>query len=282
MPLWLPAVAGLIAINVVLLVGLFVAPAFGRRALWRGRRRRHLRSASVSAAIAGTAFGRSGAREDNPSRVLLEAMEARDLAALVKAMRHSSPTMRFAAAQRAGLLASAEDAPLLCRALMEIDRPTRRVLLASLSLRDLPAGHEVRATASRPGPARVAALRLLGSTSGHQARRVLASALRDPEAATRRVAAAALAASARTGFPRPLEPDIVDAVLRVFEAGPAEPAWPDALDALTYSLDARVPGALLQQIPSSAAPERDRLVEAGAIATRIATSAGGRRRPEGA
>jgi len=45
------------------------------------------------------------------------------------------------------------------------------------------------------------------------------------------------------------------------------------IDALTYSLDPRVPAALLRQIPSSRDSMRERLVESAALFAHLVTSA---------
>jgi hypothetical protein len=128
-------------------------------------------------------------------------------------------------------------------------------------------------TASVPGAVeRVAAIRLLGTHSDPESRRVLATLLGDPDPAIKREAAAAAAASARAGYPRPLDAGIVDELLRLLAEETVHAVVVEAIDALAYSLDARVPVALLRQIPSSRGSLRERLIESGALFAHLVQS----------
>ena len=170
----------------------------------------------------------------------------------------------------------------LCALLTRLDRQARNVLMASLDRRDVPARAEVLAMAvDRRADDRIAAVRLLGTTCDPQARRVLTMLLGDPDPLVRRVSAGAAAWSARVGYPQPLEATLVDRLLHALEHEPVEAVTAQVIDALTYSLDPRVPAALLRQIPSSRDAMRERLVESAALFTHLVQSAERRQVKEG-
>jgi HEAT repeat protein len=173
--------------------------------------------------------------------------------------------------------------PDLCALLTRLDRQARNVLLASLDRRDVPARAEVLAMAvDRRADDRIAAVRLLGTTCDPQARRVLTMLLGDPDPVVRRVSAAAAAWSARVGYPQPLDATLVDRLLHALEHEQIEAVTAQIIDALTYSLDPRVPAALLRQIPSSRDALRERLVESAALFAHLVQSAERRQVKEGA
>jgi len=128
---------------------------------------------------------------------------------------------------------------------------------------------------------RIAAVRLLGTTCDPQARRVLTMLLGDPDPLVRRVSAGAAAWSARVGYPQPLEVTLVDRLLHALEHEQVEAVTAQVIDALTYSLDPRVPAALLRQIPSSRDAMRERLVESAALFAHLVQSAERRQVKEG-
>jgi hypothetical protein len=128
-------------------------------------------------------------------------------------------------------------------------------------------------TAMDPGAAeRAAAIRLLGTHSDSESRSALAELLRDRDPAIAREAAAAAAASARAGYPRPLDAGVVDELLRVLDEELVRAVVVEAIDALAYSLDPRVPAALLRRIPSSRGSLRERLIESGALFAHLVQS----------
>jgi HEAT repeats len=170
----------------------------------------------------------------------------------------------------------------LCALLTRLDRQARNVLLASLDRRDVPAREEVLAMAvDRRADDRVAAVRLLGTTCDPQARRVLTMLLSDPDPLVRRVSAGAAAWSARVGYPHPLDATLVDRLLHALEHEQVEAVTAQVIDVLTYSLDPRVPAALLRQIPSSRDAMRERLVESAALFAHLVQSAERRQLKEG-
>src|SRR5262245_40864612 len=61
-------------------------------------------------------------------------------------------------------------------------------------------------------------------------RALISKLLRDQDPEIRREAAAAAAASARAGYPRPLDADIVDALLRVLAEEPVHAVLVEAID----------------------------------------------------
>ena len=170
----------------------------------------------------------------------------------------------------------------LCALLTRLDRQARNVLMASLDRRDVPARAEVLTMAvDRRADDRIAAVRLLGTTCDPQARLLLTRLLGDPDPLVRRVSAGAAAWSARVGYPQPLEATLVDRLLHALEHEPVEAVTAQVIDALTYSLDPRVPAALLRQIPSSRDAMRERLVESAALFAHLVQSAKRRQLKEG-
>jgi hypothetical protein len=154
----------------------------------------------------------------------------------------------------------------LCAMLTRLERRARNVLLASLDRRDRPASPEVLAMANDVGaPDRISAIRLLGTTNDPQARRTLTMLVGDSDPAIRRISASAAAWSARVGYPRALDAALVDRLLHALDHEPVQPVVTEIIDALTYSLDARVPAVFLRHIPSSRDEVRERLVESGAL-----------------
>ena len=170
----------------------------------------------------------------------------------------------------------------LCALLTRLDRQARNVLLTSLNRRDVPARAEVLAMAvDRRANDRIAAVRLLGTTCDPQARRILTMLLGDADPLVRRVSAGAAAWSARVGYPQPLDATLVDRLLHAIEHEQVEAVTAQVIDALTYSFDARVPAALLRQIPSSRDAMRERLVESAALFAHLVQSADRRQVKEG-
>jgi HEAT repeat protein len=170
----------------------------------------------------------------------------------------------------------------LCATLTRLDRQARYELLASLDRHDQSPAPELLAMAADRGAAdRIAAIRLLGTTCDSRARRVLTTLLGDPDPTVRRVSAAAAAWSARVGYPTPLDEALVERLLQTLEHEPLPPVVAEVIEALTYSLDPRVPAALLRQIPSSRDAMRERLVESTALFTHLTQSAERRQVQEG-
>ena len=160
----------------------------------------------------------------------------------------------------------------LCGILSGLDRHARNRLLASLDPRQ-PIGADVLTLAAdRSAESRLSAIRLLGTTCDLRARRMLAMLLGDADPAVRRVSAAAAAWSARLGYPRPLDGALVDRLLETLDHDPAPAVVAEAIGALTYSLDPRVPAAFLQHIPSSGDTVREHLVESSALFAHLLNS----------
>jgi hypothetical protein len=191
------------------------------------------------------------------------------------------PAFRPAALPRPGDLQVRDDLAL-CGILSGLDRRARNTLLASLD-RNQPIGADVLALAAdRNAESRLSAIRLLGTTCDLRARRMLAMLLGDADPAVRRVSAAAAAWSARVGYPRPLDEALVDRLLETLDRDPAQVVVAEAIGALTYSLDPRVPAAFLRHIPSSGDSIREHLVESSALFAHLLNSVERRHMAEGA
>jgi hypothetical protein len=170
----------------------------------------------------------------------------------------------------------------LCAILTHLDRQARNALLASLDRRAQPAHPDVLSLATdRRAADRISAIRLLGTTCDVQAQHTLARLLADADPEIRRVTASASAWSARVGYPHSLDAALVDRLLHALEHEQAEPVLKAVIDALAYSLDPRVPAALLRRIPASRDAIREHLVESGALFAHLAQSAERRRMKEG-
>lgn len=263
---WLPALTLLAAANAILLIAIAVAPMLRRAGLraWKTRQA-SVRLAAVNG-IAGAI-----------TRPAQAVSVAESLPALVARLSDPVLEVRLAAARVIGRRGPGDDLAL-CRMLSGIDQQTSRALLASLSRRDQPLRSEVVAIAAdSQAEHRTSAIRMLGTTSDPRARRALALLVDDRDSSVRHEAATAAAASARIGYPRPLDPVLVDRLLQRLAEETVHSIVAEMVDALAYSLDPRVPAAFLRRIPASGGSLRERLVESGALFAHLVQSAERRR-----
>lgn len=174
--------------------------------------------------------------------------------------------IRLAAARLIATHSTACDGARLCQVLTRTDDHTSHALLAALSRPDQRVGAEVRSIATdRQAPDRRAAIRLLGTGPDPVARRALLSLLSDGDSAVRLESITATAAFARTAYPQPLDRLLVDRLLALLAEESRQTILAGIVEALACSLDARVPAAFLERIPSSTGPMRERLIESAAL-----------------
>jgi HEAT repeat protein len=174
--------------------------------------------------------------------------------------------------------ARADDIPL-CQILSRIDPPTARTILAWLPPqrpRTCAATASIATDPSRRD--RASAIALLGAGCSAINRSTLLALLDDPDPAVRSASAAAAAAAARSGYPQPLDRALVDRLIHLFEREPHTGVMIPVIDALASSLDPTVPAVLLQRIPASSGPVRERIVEASALFAQLRWAADRRSR----
>jgi HEAT repeat protein len=204
------------------------------------------------------------------------------LEALTKRFSDRVIDIRLAAARVFAATAGGADQLPLCQILSRIDAPTARAILSWLphqGARTCAATASIAADHRRRD--RATAIALLGTGCAASAGPVLLTLLADPDPVIRSAAAAAAAAAARSGYPRPLDRAMVDRLLQLLERDSHPSVVIRVIDALASSLDPRVPAALLQRIPASSGPVRERIIEAGALFAQLRWAAERRTRSSG-
>jgi len=246
-----------------------------------------LRAIAVLAAAGGTA---SSARVSSLVRGALKAQEPPVRRAGLAALTRLDPVpfleplierlsdhvidIRLAASRLfAASAAGADDLPL-CQVLSRIDPPTARTILAWLPPQRPGTCAATASIATDPSRRdRTTAIALLGAGCAASARPVLLTLLGDPDPAVRSAGAAAAAAAARNGYPQPLDHALVDRLIHLLERESHTSVVIPVIDALASSLNPTVPAVLLQRIPASAGPVRERIVEASALFAQLTWAA---------
>jgi HEAT repeat protein len=252
---WLPAITVLLVVNAAMLLAIAVASPVRRFRLRAMRTRRGPVAFEIQQAL-----NSSSATER--SRAIAE---RRDVQTFRQALSDPDANLRLTAARRMGEQGIGDDVALV-QVLTGIDEQCGRLIVGSRAAQNGPARAELLSIAARPDAAgRLSAIRLLGAYVDSRSRRALVALLADPDARVRGEAAAALGASARLGYPHPLEPSIVQRLIELLGTERSQAVFLEAVDALTYSLDQQVPSALVGMIPSSNGVVRERLIEANAL-----------------
>jgi hypothetical protein len=188
--------------------------------------------------------------------------------------------IRLAASRVFAAAVGRADGLPLSQVLSTIDPYTARTILAWLPLQRPGTCAAAASVATNPSRRdRTTAIALLGAGCGASTRPVLLALLGDPDPDVRAAGAAAAGAAARNGYPQPLDRALVDRLIHMFQRESHTSVVIPVIDALASSLDPRVPAVLLQQIPASSGPVRERIVEAGAFFAQLTWAAERRSRP---
>lgn len=252
---WLPAITVLLLVNAAMLAAIAVASPVRRFRLRAMRTRRGQVAFQIQQAL-------SASSATERSRTVAERPDAQTLR---QALSDPDANRRLAAARRIGERSIGDDVALV-QVLAGVDEQCGRLIVGSRAAQDGPARAELLSIAAQPdATGRLTAIRLLGAYVDARSRRALVALLADPDSRVRSEGAAALAASARLGYPQPLEPSIVQRLIEMLDGERSPAVIVEAVDALTYSLDQQVPAVLVGMIPSSNGAVRERLIEANAV-----------------
>jgi hypothetical protein len=140
-------------------------------------------------------------------------------------------------------------------------RLRREVLRSLAGITLFPSREWISRALAQPGTRRTTILRALGTQAKSMPLREILPFLNDAEDATRRQAAYALASCARTLYPRKIDSQIVDALLRRLDLEKEPMALDAVVEALAFSGDERVVYNLLTRMSRAPAFLRERFLE---------------------